>query len=150
MDKKFHLCAFFSHPLSPVEENYDIGNRELLAVKLPLEEWRQWLEGAQVPFLVWIDHKNLEFLKMAKRRNSQQARWALFFSRFEFILTYRPRSKNTKPDALSRRFEAPTKDCSPDSTVQPQIIINAIEMDIERKVRRAQADSATPSNCPDR
>ena len=30
--------------------NYDIGNKELLAVKLALEEWRQWLEGAQVPF----------------------------------------------------------------------------------------------------
>jgi len=33
-------CAFFSKKFSPAEANYDIGNRELLAVKLALEEWR--------------------------------------------------------------------------------------------------------------
>ena len=45
-DSKVHPCAFYSHRLSPAERNYDIGNKELLAVKLALEEWRQWLEGA--------------------------------------------------------------------------------------------------------
>ncbi len=49
-DDKVHPCAFFSHRLSPAERNYDIGNRELLAVKLALEEWRHWLEGSGVPF----------------------------------------------------------------------------------------------------
>ena len=58
-DSRVHPCAFYSHRLFPAEQNYDIGNKELLAVKLALEEWRQWLEGAQVPFQVWIDHKNL-------------------------------------------------------------------------------------------
>ncbi|KAL0147984.1 hypothetical protein M9458_056711 [Cirrhinus mrigala] len=43
----------FSHRLSPAERNYDIGNRELLAIKLALEEWRHWLEGSGVPtFLI--------------------------------------------------------------------------------------------------
>ncbi|KAK3507792.1 hypothetical protein QTP70_000365 [Hemibagrus guttatus] len=41
-----HPCAYFSKKLSPAEQNYDIGNRELLAIKLALEEWRDWLEGA--------------------------------------------------------------------------------------------------------
>ncbi|KAK3570542.1 hypothetical protein QTP86_022078 [Hemibagrus guttatus] len=49
---RLHPCAFFSHKLNPVERNYDIGNRELLAIKLALEEWRHWLEGARHPFLV--------------------------------------------------------------------------------------------------
>ena len=80
-DSKVQLCAFYSHRLSPAEQNYDIGNKELLAVKLAMEEWRQWLEGAQVPFQVWTDHKNLEYLQTAQRLNSHQARWALFFSR---------------------------------------------------------------------
>ncbi|KAI2657562.1 Transposon Tf2-9 polyprotein [Labeo rohita] len=39
-DGKMHPCAYFSHRLSPAKRNYDIGNRELLAVKLALEEWR--------------------------------------------------------------------------------------------------------------
>ena len=46
---------------------------------MALEEWRHWLEGTQNPFLVWTDHKNLEYLKQAKRLNPRQARWALFF-----------------------------------------------------------------------
>ena len=58
-DSKVHPCAFYSHRLSPAEQNYDIGNKELLAVKLALEEWRQWLEGSQMPLQVWTDHKNL-------------------------------------------------------------------------------------------
>lgn len=61
-DNKVHPCAFYSHRLSSTERNYDIGKRELLAVKLALEEWRHWLEGAQVPFTVWTDDKNLEYL----------------------------------------------------------------------------------------
>ncbi len=64
-DDKVHPCAFFSHRLSPAERNYDIGNRELLAVKLALEEWRHWLEGSGVPFIVWTDHKNLEYIQSA-------------------------------------------------------------------------------------
>ena len=39
VDQKLHPCAFFSRRLTPAERNYDIGNRELLAVKLALEEW---------------------------------------------------------------------------------------------------------------
>ncbi len=81
-DDRMHPCAFLSHRLSPAERNYDIGNRELLAVKLALEEWRHWLEGSGVPFIVWTDHKNLEYIKTAKRLNSRQARWALFFRTF--------------------------------------------------------------------
>ncbi len=59
---RLHPCAFFSRKLSPAERNYDIGNRELLAIKLALEEWRHWLEGAQHPFTVLTDHKNLQSL----------------------------------------------------------------------------------------
>ncbi|KAK7886523.1 hypothetical protein WMY93_026144 [Mugilogobius chulae] len=46
-DQKLHPCAFFSRRLSPAERNYDIGNRELLAVVLALQEWRHWLEGSR-------------------------------------------------------------------------------------------------------
>ena len=68
-DAKVHLCAFYSHRLAPAGLNYDIGNKELLAVKLAIEEWRQWFKGAKVPFLVWTDH--LEYLHSAKRIRSR-------------------------------------------------------------------------------
>ncbi|KAI2653667.1 Transposon Tf2-9 polyprotein [Labeo rohita] len=115
---KIYPCAYFSRKLSPAERNYDVGNRELLAMKLALEEWRHWLEGAQHPFTILTDHKNLEYLRSAKRLNPRQARWALFFTRFQFFVTYRPGSKNTKADALSRQAET-----SPHSDPQETITI---------------------------
>uniref|UniRef100_A0A9J8BTX3 ribonuclease H n=1 Tax=Cyprinus carpio carpio TaxID=630221 RepID=A0A9J8BTX3_CYPCA len=93
---RLHPCAFFSRKLIPAEVNYDIGNRELLAINLALEEWRHWLEGAKHPFLVLTDHKNLEYLRVAKRLNPRQARWALFFTRFHFTISYRPGAKIVK------------------------------------------------------
>ena len=149
-DNKLHPCAFFSRRLSPAESNYDIGNRELLAVKLALEEWRHWLEGSAVPFLVWTDHKNLEYIRTAKRLNSRQARWALFFTRFNFTLSYRPGSRNTKPDALSRQFQK-SDDLSqePESILPDPLIVAALTWEVERQVQEALRDQPSPSACPD-
>lgn len=49
---KFYPCDFFSKKLTMVESNYDVGNRELPAMKAEFEEWHHWLEGARHPFLV--------------------------------------------------------------------------------------------------
>ncbi len=46
-----HPCAFFSRKLKATEQNYDVGNREILAMKLVLEEWRHWLKGA---ICIWL------------------------------------------------------------------------------------------------
>ncbi|KAG1953646.1 retrotransposable element [Pimephales promelas] len=112
---KMYPCAFFSRKLSPAERNYDVGNRELLAMKLALEEWHHWLEGAAEPFIILTDHKNLEYLRSAKRLNPRQARWALFFNRFNFTVTYRPGTKNTKADALSRQSEETAQNHNPEN-----------------------------------
>ncbi|MBN3304836.1 RTL8B protein, partial [Amia calva] len=62
-------CVFFSRKLYSAERNYDIGNREQLAVKLAFEQWRHWLEGTHHAFLVLTDHRNLEYIRSAKRLN---------------------------------------------------------------------------------
>lgn len=89
---KLHPCAFFSCKLTAAERNYDVGNKELLSMKAALEEWRHWLEGAVHPFQIITDHKNLEYIKGARRKNPRQARWSLFFTCFNFTVTYRPGS----------------------------------------------------------
>lgn len=63
--------------------------------------------------MVWTQHKSLAYLRSAKGLNSRQVRWALFLGRFGFALTYRPRSKNIKPDALSRQFTVDQTDSVP-------------------------------------
>lgn len=55
---KLFPCAYFSHKLSAAEQTYDVGNRELLAMKAAIEEWRHWLEGARHTFLVLTDVAN--------------------------------------------------------------------------------------------
>ncbi|KAI3371471.1 hypothetical protein L3Q82_023568 [Scortum barcoo] len=136
-DNRIHPCAFLSRKLSAAERNYDVGNKELLAVKVALEEWRHWLEGAEQPFIVWTDHKNLEYLKSAKRLNSRQARWALFFSRFRFTLSYRPGSQNAKPDVLSRLYEPEPTAEEPETILSPDRVIGLVSWPIEKEVQRA-------------
>ncbi len=46
-----------------------MGDRELLAIKLALVEWRHWLKGTEQPSLIWMDHKNTEYIRTAKRLN---------------------------------------------------------------------------------
>ncbi len=147
-DHKRHPCACFSRRLSPAERNYDIGNPELLTVKLALEEWRQWLEGAKHPFLILTDQRNLTYIREAKRLSSRQARWALFFNRFDFTLSYRPGSKNSKPDALSRQFDPPEVEGKPESILPSSRVMASIQWGIETAVKRAQQQHPDPGNSP--
>uniref|UniRef100_A0A671YIT6 Gypsy retrotransposon integrase-like protein 1 n=1 Tax=Sparus aurata TaxID=8175 RepID=A0A671YIT6_SPAAU len=147
-DGKMHPCAFLSRRLSRAERNYDVGNRELLAVKLALEEWRHWLEGADHPFIVWTDHKNLEYIRKAKRLNSRQARWALFFNRFSFSLSYRPGSRNVKPDVLSRLFDPEPEAKEPETILPLTHVVGAVTWPIETEVKRAIGGAPSPSGCP--
>lgn len=86
-EPRLHPVAFFSKKLSWAEWNYEVGNWELFAVKLALEEWRHWLEGA-THSIICTDHKNLEYLHTAMHLTPRQACWSLFFSCFQFTLSY--------------------------------------------------------------
>jgi len=104
-DEKWHPVAYLSKALSPVERNYEIHDKEMLAIIRALEEWRHFLEGAKHQVEIWTDHKNLEYFMTAKKLNRRQARWSLFLSQFDFKLHHRPGSRSMKPDALSRRAD---------------------------------------------
>ena len=60
-DDKWHPVAYSSHSMSPEEHNYPIADKEMLSVIRSLEEWRHYLEGADVQFEVWNDHTNLQW-----------------------------------------------------------------------------------------
>uniref|UniRef100_A0A8C6MC31 Gypsy retrotransposon integrase-like protein 1 n=1 Tax=Nothobranchius furzeri TaxID=105023 RepID=A0A8C6MC31_NOTFU len=146
-DNRLHPCAFFSRHLSPAESKYDVGDRELLAVKLAIKEWRHWLEGAEKYFIIWTDHKNLVYLKEAKQLNPRHYRWTLFFSRFNFQISYRPGPKNVKPNALSRHY-APDTDAEPATILPPNCIIGGISWEIRDQVLEALRTDPGPSNGP--
>ena len=66
--------AFLSKSLNEIERNYEIYDKEMLAIIRGLEAWRHLLEGAQTKFEIWTDHKNLEYFMKAQKLNRRQAR----------------------------------------------------------------------------
>ena len=97
--------AFISKALNEIERNYEIHDKEMLGVIRCLEAWQHFLEGAKVKFEIWTDHKNLEYFMSSQNLNRRQARWALYLSRFDFVLKHIPGSKMGKVDGLSRRSD---------------------------------------------
>ena len=61
--------AYFNKKHSPEECNYEIYDKELLAIIRSLEEWRPELEGAKFLVKILSDHKNLEYFILIKLLN---------------------------------------------------------------------------------
>ena len=86
----WHPCGFISHSLTPEQRNYQIYDRELLAVILALQEWRHYLHGSPHPITILTDHKNLTYFRTAQKLNPRQARWSLMLSMFDLVLIHAP------------------------------------------------------------
>jgi hypothetical protein len=99
---QWHPIAYFSKSPLPAEQNYDIHDKELLAIIHALESFRHYLEGHPEPFEIWTDHNNLIYFHTKQCLSCRQACWALFLAEFHFTLVHKPGSYN-KADALSRR-----------------------------------------------
>lgn len=120
-----------------------MGDQELLAIKFTLEEWRYLLEGAAHPILIFTDHKNLDHLRTMERLSPRQARWVLFFSRFNSQISYRPGSKNGKADALPRMFpDAP--ETTEHSTILSAQNFLLIQPDLKTAIRQASIQCTEP------
>jgi len=104
-DEKWHPVAFLSKSLSPVERNYEIHDKEMLAIIRALQEWQHFVKGTEHQCEIWMDHKNLEYFMTAKQLNRGQAQWSLYLSRFDFALHHKPGRSMGKPDALSCRSD---------------------------------------------
>jgi hypothetical protein len=72
--RRLHPVAFYSRKFSAAEINYEIHDKELLAIVDSFQEWRCLLEGASHPVIVYTNHKNLKYLMTALVLNRSQAR----------------------------------------------------------------------------
>jgi len=98
-----HPIAYWSRKLTAAELNYDIYDKELLAIVEAFKEWRIYLQGAAHQTQVYSDHKNLLYFTTTKELNRRQVRWAETLATYDFKITYRKGIENTRADALSRR-----------------------------------------------
>ena len=72
-DGLWRLVAFLSKSLNETERNYEIYDKEMLAIIRGLENWRHLLEDAHFKFDIWTDHKNLEYFIKMQKLNQRQA-----------------------------------------------------------------------------
>ncbi len=100
---KWHPVAFMSKSLSVTECNYEIYNKELLAIMLALDEWRHYLMGATIDVEIWTDHQNLQYFRKPQKLNRWQARWVTELAEYHFVLHHKPGALNKKADLLSHR-----------------------------------------------
>ena len=91
--------------MAPAECNYEIHDKELLAIIRALEQWRAELEGLKSKIQIYIDHRALEYFMTKRQLTARQARWADILSRFNFQIIYQPGKQNMKADALTQRKE---------------------------------------------
>ena len=102
-DGKWRPVAYRSKTMQDAECNYDIHDKELLAVVQALKEWKRYTRGSPRLIQLFTDHKNLVIFMTTKELSEQQGRWQEFLSQYNFRIIYQPRKEGRKPDALTRR-----------------------------------------------
>src|SRR5712672_1239557 len=101
---RLHPIAYYSATFTPTERNYDIYERELLAVIKALQNWRPHLLPTTHPFTLITDHANLTFWKHPRKVNRRVARWFAELQDYDFEIKHVPGKTHTAADFLSRPF----------------------------------------------
>uniref|UniRef100_A0AAY5KNP0 Gypsy retrotransposon integrase-like protein 1 n=1 Tax=Esox lucius TaxID=8010 RepID=A0AAY5KNP0_ESOLU len=88
-------------------------------------------------------------MRAARRLTTRQARWAMFFTRFVFTLTYRPGSKNVGADALSRQHDTEERPVDDAPMLPESCIVALVVWELDADIARAQRDEPSPPTCPE-
>ena len=96
--------AYQSKTMTPAECNYDVHDKQLLAIVQAIKEWKRYMAG-KLPTEVNVptDHRNLLTFTTTKQLNGRQVRWLETLVEQPFITRYQPGKENGKADTLTRR-----------------------------------------------
>jgi hypothetical protein len=138
-DGKVHPVRFVSRKLTLAELNYDVYDKEMLAVVFSLKKNRHYLLGAVHKTTIFSNHQNLTYFKTVVLLNRRQERWSGQLKQYNFVSLYRKDASNAKADILSRcpAFTY-SEEGTPSSTNQTIIDkeqwleVGAMEMDSEQ------------------
>ena len=116
---KQHLVAYFSRKLSPTKQNYDIHDKELLAIIVSLETWRVYVEEAP-ELTIYTNHKNLLQFTITKQLNRRQVRWSKLLEQYKFKIQYTSKKRKW----TSKCFESTNRSHELERSIQSQHIEN--------------------------
>lgn len=136
VDGKWRPIAFRSRSLNDVECNYEIYDKEMMAIMDSLSEWRQYLLGAREPFEIWNDHQNLQYFQKPNKLNRRQARWMTELAEYEFKLHHKPGKSMGKADALSRmtNLETGVNDNENLVLLKPEMFVRTLTEEPETEI----------------
>src|SRR5882724_4091322 len=118
---ELHPIEFHSQTFSALELNYDVHDKELLAIFEAFKQWRNYLKGSALLIDVVTDHRNLQYFSMTKILMRHQARWSEYLLSFNLVIWFRPGNFGTKPNALTRQWDVYLKEGSSNyASVNPQ------------------------------
>lgn len=106
--------AYDSTQLNSAERNYPVHEKELLAIVRALKKWCYYLLGA--PFMVYTDHRTLEYFQTQKDFSRCQVRWSELFLQYDFEIVYLKGSDDEVADVLSH-VECAAADIAPTCAV---------------------------------
>jgi RNase H-like domain found in reverse transcriptase/Reverse transcriptase (RNA-dependent DNA polymerase) len=98
-----HLVTYLSWTFSDTELNYNIHDKELMAIYEAFKAWWHYLKGIKVLIDVVTDHKNLEYFCTTWILSRRQAQWSTILSRFNMVIRFCLGHLGTKPNALTHR-----------------------------------------------
>ncbi|GJY08436.1 putative nucleotidyltransferase, ribonuclease H [Tanacetum coccineum] len=95
------VIAYASRQLKRHEENYPTHDLEFTMVVFTLKIWRHYLYG--VKFIIYIDHRSLQYFLVKKDPNLRQQRWLDLYKDYNCEIRYHPGKANVVADALSKK-----------------------------------------------
>jgi hypothetical protein len=95
-----HLIVFARRKLSDSKQNYNMMEREGLAMVYALHKYRHYLLGKH--FKMFIYHSALKYLANKPMLGGKICQWLLLFQEFDFKVIVKPKKLNAGPDHLPR------------------------------------------------
>ena len=101
-NRKSYDVGYYSKALNETERNYNIWDREFMAVVFGLRNWRHLLAGSPHKVTVWTDHANLQYYRHPQKINRHVAQYVSTLAEYDLKLKHLPGIKN-RADLLSHR-----------------------------------------------
>ena len=75
---------YYSKKHTPVKSNYEIYNKELLAIIHCLKAWDTELRSVLKGFDIITNHKNIEYFVKKQYLNEWQMRWSQELTKYDY------------------------------------------------------------------